>query len=41
MNVAAKQFFGDDVRGYASFHKKLGAALRTFNQELPQRLRDS
>lgn len=41
VNDAAKQFFGDDVRGYASFHKNLGAALRTFNQELPQRLRDS
>ena len=41
VNEAAKRFFGDDVRGYASFHKKLGAALRTFNQELPQRLRNS
>jgi hypothetical protein len=41
VNDAAKQFSGDDVRGYASYHKKLGAALRTFNQELPQRLRVS
>lgn len=41
VNDAAKQFFGADVRGYAPFHKKLGAALKTFGQELPQRLRDS
>lgn len=41
VNDAAKQFFGADVRGYASFHKKLGAALKTFGQELPQRLRNS
>jgi hypothetical protein len=36
---AAREFFGSDVRGFASFNKKLGAALTTFNQELPERFR--
>jgi hypothetical protein len=41
VNALAKQFFGEEVRGYASFHKKVGAALKTFSKEIPQRLRDS
>lgn len=41
VNEAAKEFFGDDVRGYASFHKKLGGALRNFAQELPARFREN
>lgn len=41
VNDLARQLFGEDVRGYASFHKKLGAALRTFSNELPERIRDS
>ncbi|CAM5790441.1 hypothetical protein CCAE64S_02587 [Castellaniella caeni] len=35
VNDLAKQFFGDDVRGYASFHKKVGLALKAFSKELP------
>ena len=41
VNDLAKQFLGEDVRGYASFHKKLGSALKTFSTEIPQRIRDS
>ncbi|HNQ05146.1 MAG TPA: hypothetical protein PKH69_11110 [Thiobacillaceae bacterium] len=41
VNDLAKQFFDEEVRGYASFHKKVGAALKTFSKEIPQRLRDS
>ena len=41
VNDLAKQFFGEEVRSYASFHKKVGAALKTFSKEIPQRLRDS
>ena len=41
VNDAAKEFFGEEVRGYAAFNKKLSAALKTFSKELPQRLRDS
>jgi hypothetical protein len=31
VNDLAKQFFGEEGRGYASFHKKGGAALKTFS----------
>ena len=41
VNDLAKQFLGEDVRGYASFHKKVGAALKTFSTEIPQRIRGS
>lgn len=41
VNELAKQFFGEEVRGYASFHKKVGAALKTFSKEIPQRFRES
>jgi hypothetical protein len=41
VNDLAKQFFGDDVRGYASFHKKVGAALKNLSEEIPQRFRES
>jgi|GEM_PF-534870 len=40
VNNLAQKLFGEDVRGYASFHKKVGAALRIFSQEIPQRIRD-
>ncbi|MCW7540659.1 hypothetical protein OOT46_22835 [Aquabacterium sp. A7-Y] len=33
----AQQLFGDDVRGFKSFHKKVGEALKVFNRELPKR----
>ena len=39
VNEAAQAFFGSDLRGYASFHKKLGTALRNFSDELPARFR--
>ena len=32
---AAAFFFGDDVRGFKSFHKKLGEAMKLFERELP------
>ncbi len=41
VNEAAKEFFGEDVRGYASFHKKLGGALRNFAQGLPAKFREN
>ncbi len=41
VNDLAKQFFGEEVRGYAAFHKKVGAALKTFSKEIPQRFVDS
>ena len=41
VNDLAKQFFGEEVRGYASFHKKIGTALKTFSKEIPQRFRES
>lgn len=41
VNEAAQAFFGSDLRGYASFHKKLGSALRNFSDELPARFREN
>ncbi len=41
VNDLAKQFFGEEVRGYASFHKKVGVALKTLSKEIPQRFRES
>lgn len=34
---AAQQLFGDDVRGFKSFHKKMSEALMVFDRELPKR----
>ncbi|MBU6995864.1 hypothetical protein [Ferrovum myxofaciens] len=31
----AEKLFGDDVRGFRAFNKKIGEALKVFNRELP------
>lgn len=36
VDQAAREFFGADTRGFASFHKRVGDALKSFERERPR-----